>query len=274
MNAAKKLPLEAWLNGAITAAHAAGEVIKKYYLKPEKSLKIIEKSEGRGLVTRADFEAESAAIKVLKKTAPHFDWVTEESNPELNSPTEFAWVLDPLDGTTNFVHKFPMFCVTIAVLHHGEPLVGVTYHPILDETYFTVRGKGAFVVHGQSRKKSRLRISERSVLADAVLATGFAAPKRHLIHTEISMFEKISKKVRAVRRPGSAALDLAYTARVVFDGFWERHLSAWDVAAGALLVQEAGGIVTTLSGGKFSPFGAEILATNPALHHPIRRLTR
>ena len=167
--------------------------------------------------------------------------------------------------TTNFVHRFPMFCTTIALQYGKEVVVGVTYHPILDELYTAIRGKGAFL------NGKRMKVSSTRKMKDALLSTGFAYSARDLLSTEMGSFEKISRAARAVRRPGSAALDLAYTARGVFDGFWERHLSPWDVAAGSLLVQEAGGRVTDFTGGRFDPHGMEILASNGGLHAQIRK---
>lgn len=246
------------LEGAVEAAYQAGKIIKKYYHG-----KISVKEKGSlGLVTNADVEAELAALKILKKIAPHFGLLTEEThaNGKIEKGQKGLWIVDPLDGTTNFVHRFPMFCVTIAAEIKGQTEVGVIYHPILDELYTAVRGKGAYL------NGKRMKVSQTNSLKDALLTTGFAYRSRNLLHTEMDAFSVLSKEARAIRRPGSAALDLAYTARGVFDGFWERHLSAWDVAAGALLVTEAGGRVSSFKNKKFSPHGDEILASNGKLH--------
>ncbi len=252
---------EFWLAGAVESALQAGKVIRKHYLKP---LRVREK--GRlGLVTNADVEAEERALRVLRKCEPGFAFLSEETHAhgEKGEGQEGLWIVDPLDGTTNFVHGFPMFCVNIA-LQLGERIeVAVTYHPILDELYTAIRGKGSYV------NGKRMLVSKTRKMKDALLSTGFAYSARDTLSTEMSSFERLSRASRAVRRPGSAALDLAYTARGVFDGFWERNLAPWDVAAGSLLVSEAGGKVTNFTNGKFEIRGAEILATNKILHPSI-----
>jgi myo-inositol-1(or 4)-monophosphatase len=251
-----------WLKVAVDAALQAGAVIRRHYTR-----KIEVREKGKlGLVTNVDFEAEDVALGVLKKAEPNFALLTEEthSNGVRAKGQEGLWIVDPLDGTTNFVHRFPMFCVTIAAEFQGEIVVGVTYHPILNELYTAVKGKGAFV------NKKRMWVSETKTLKNSLLATGFAYSERDLLKTEMTSFEKASRAARAVRRPGSAALDLAYTARGVFDGFWERYLSPWDVAAGSLLVSEAGGKVTNFAGKKFDAHQPEVLATNGAIHKAIR----
>jgi myo-inositol-1(or 4)-monophosphatase len=256
--------VEYWLAGAVEAALRAGQVIRKHYVRP---LKVREKGK-LGLVTNADVEAEEVAMKVLRKCEPSFALLTEETHSTgvREAGQEGLWIVDPLDGTTNFVHRFPMFCTTVALQLGHDLTVGVTYHPILDELYTAIRGKGAFL------NGKRMKVSSTSRIRNALLSTGFAYSARDLLSTEMGSFEKVSRSARAVRRPGSAALDLAYTARGVFDGFWERHLSPWDVAAGALLVQEAGGRVTDFKGGRFDPHGMEILASNRTLHGQIKKL--
>ena len=253
---------EALLEGAVDAAYAAGKVIRKHY---SRKLQIKEKADNQGLVTNADVEAEAVALKILKKCEPDFALLTEETNSKgfMNKGHQGMWILDPLDGTTNFVHRFPMFCVTIAAQIGKNVEVAVTYHPILDELYTAIRGKGAY------KNGKRIYVSDTKKIANSLLSTGFAYHRRGLLSTEMTSFEKVSMNSRAVRRPGSAALDLAYTACGVFDGFWERHLAPWDVSAGALLVSEAGGKVTNFSGKKFDHHGVEILASNGLIHSQI-----
>jgi myo-inositol-1(or 4)-monophosphatase len=252
---------EYWLAGAVEAAMQAGKVIRKHYTRP---LRVREKGK-LGLVTNADVEAEAVALKVLKKCESGFAFLSEETHSEgkRQKGQEGIWIVDPLDGTTNFVHRFPMFCTTIALQFQKDVEIAVTYHPILDELYTAIRGKGAFL-NGKP-----MRVSKTARLKDALLSTGFAYSARRSLRKEMSAFEHLSRASRAVRRPGSAALDLAYTARGVFDGFWERHLSPWDLAAGMLLVREAGGKVSDFAGGDFDLHGPEILASNGKLHSQI-----
>ncbi len=255
--------VEYWLAGAVEAALQAGKVIRKHYTRP-----IEVKEKGKlGLVTNADVEAETVALKVLKKCESGFAFLSEETNAQgvRAEGQEGLWIVDPLDGTTNFVHRFPMFCVNIALQFREHVEVAVTYHPILDELYTAIRGKGAFV------NGKRMKVATTSKMKNALMSTGFAYSARDSLSTEMSAFERVSRASRAVRRPGSAALDLAYTARGVFDGFWERNLSPWDVAAGALLVLEAGGKVTDFSGKRFDFRKPEILATNGVLHSQIKK---
>ena len=253
---------ERLLEGAVDAAYAAGKVIRKHYTR---KLRIKEKADNQGLVTNADVEAEAVALRILKKCEPKFALLTEETNSlgKMRKDQEGMWILDPLDGTTNFVHRFPMFCVTIAAQIEKDVEIAVTYHPILDELYTAIRGKGAFM------NGKRMHVSSSKKITDSLLSTGFAYHRRGLLPTEMTSFEKVSMNSRAVRRPGSAALDLAYTARGVFDGFWERHLAPWDVSAGSLLVKEAGGKVTDFKGKKYDHHGVEILASNGLIHSQL-----
>jgi len=240
---------------AVRAAHGAGKILLRYY---GKKIKIAEKPDA-GLVTQADLEAQEHAVKVLQKAFPDFGFLTEEAKPIIR-PSPGRWIIDPLDGTTNYVHRFPMFCVSIAAQWNQELVVGVIYHPILDETYTAIRGQGAFL------NKKRIYVSATQELRDALLTTGFTYQKDEWLKKEMAPFEKLSSVARGIRRPGSAALDLAYTARGVFDGFWERRLSPWDIAAGIVLVTEAGGTVSDFQGGPFQLDGGELLVSNTQLH--------
>ncbi len=263
---AKKL-----LAGMVIAGRTCGAILRKYYSTNavKAGLKVSEKP-GAGLVTTADLESERACVKALRKLRPDFGFLTEEGTTIVHgTSSETApstiqprgrWIIDPLDGTTNFVHAFPMFCVSIAAEWDGKIIAGVIEHPILRETYTATLGGGA-KLNGKP-----LRVSRTEVMNDALLSTGFTYRKTDLLHTEMVAFEELSSVARAIRRPGSAALDLAYTARGVFDGFWERRLSPWDIAAGLLLVREAGGKVTDFHGNEEVLESPAILASNGALH--------
>lgn len=248
---------------AIEAALIAAGVIMKYYLKPFR----IREKKNAGLVTVADLEAEEKILLHLKKARPDFSILAEESHPHAstNQKPSGRWIIDPLDGTTNFAHGFPMFSTSIAAEIEGQVCVGVVYHPVLKEMYVGVAGEGA-EVNGK-----KLVVSKTSRLYDSLLATGFTYRKDEILRTEMESFERLSSTARAIRRAGSAALDLAYTARGIFDGFWERNLSPWDIAAGYLLVKEAGGKISNFRNTKLQLTDGEILASNKKLHSPLLR---
>ncbi|MCM2279615.1 MAG: inositol monophosphatase [Oligoflexia bacterium] len=254
----RRPPLDSLIQAAVTAAQASGRVLLRNFGTP---LRVGEK-EGAGLVTNVDLESEEAALRILKRKFPGFGILSEEAGVE-QARIPGRWIIDPLDGTTNYVHRFPMFCVSIAAEWEGEIVAGVIYHPILKDTYVAGLGKGARL------NGKKIRVSKTPRLESSLLTTGFTYRKDEWLHAEMEAFERLSGIARAVRRPGSAALDLAYTARGVFDGFWEKRLSPWDVAAGALLVQEAGGKVTDFHGKPFRVQGREIVASNAILHEEL-----
>jgi myo-inositol-1(or 4)-monophosphatase len=255
------VPHEKLKAAAIEACTAAGDVLAQYFGTPFE----VREKPGAGLVTNADLQAEEAALGVLKREFPSMGVLAEESGESSGDGSESRWIIDPLDGTTNFVHGFPMFCVSIAAEWEGELVLGAIYHPILKELYLASKGQGAFV------NDRKIEVSKAPKLEQALLTTGFTYRKEHWLKDEIRCFAQLSQQARAVRRPGSAALDLAYVARGTFDGFWERNLSPWDVAAGAVLVQEAGGKVTDFKGNDFDYRRPEILASNSILHDDLRK---
>ncbi len=272
----RKTPLgppdpEQLLAGMVQAAYACGVILRKYYeSRTRRGLRVSEKL-GAGLVTNADIESEKKCVAMLRKLRPDFEFLTEEETETRALkplPGRGRWIIDPLDGTTNFVHGFPMFCVSIAAEWDGKIVAGVIEHPILRETYTATIGGGAFL------NGYRLAVSKTDRLEDSLLSTGFTYRKTELLETEMEAFEELSRVARAIRRPGSAALDLAYTARGVFDGFWERRLSPWDIAAGLLLVREAGGQVTDFQGNENVIDSQAILASNQALHPALLKAVR
>ncbi len=249
---------------AIEAAHTGGKVLLRYF---RKKIKATEKAGNQGLVTIADLQSEKTLIKLFKQKTPHFGILAEESGaqsvPDQNHPPQGRWLIDPLDGTTNFAHGLPNFCISIAAEWEGQVVVGVIYQPVLNETYTAMIGKGAFC------NKKRLHVSATRKLNQSFLSTGFSSHKDLYLDSEISTFQKLSISSNAIRRPGSAAMDLANVARGTFDGFWERGLSPWDIAAGSLLITEAGGKVSTLSGQKLELNSKQILASNGHLHRTL-----
>lgn len=250
----------------MTAAHKAGEILMRHY---RKGIDVREKARS-SLVTEADLKSEALIRRTLAKAYPSFHFCGEESGESNAHDSEVpTWHVDPLDGTTNFVHGFPMFCVSIGLELKNQPIVGVIYIPTLDETFHGAKGLGA------SLNRKPMRVSKRTQLSECLLTTGFAYLKEeNHLSPEIERFERAHLEARAVRRPGAAAIDLAYVAAGVFDAFWEKNLSSWDVCAGALLVREAGGRVTDYNGGDFSVTGRELLATNGAIHAPMRQILR
>ncbi len=246
---------------AIKAAHEAGKIHLKYY---RKKLNVREK-EAAGLVTQVDLQSEKLIKKILNKQFPNFAFLGEETgeSKKLSEDTP-VWHVDPLDGTTNFVHGFPMFCVSIGLAIRDEPILGVIYIPTLNETFHGAKNCGAFL------NKKRMKVSKRNILKECLLTTGFAyIADEEKLAPEVTRFKKVSLEARAVRRPGAAAIDLAYVAAGIFDGFWEKNLSSWDICAGALLVSEAGGSVSNFSNEPIKLSKKEILATNGHIHESM-----
>lgn len=217
------------------------------------------------LVTEADRLSEALIMERIRGTFPDHGILTEES-PEITNGSRFRWIVDPLDGTTNYAHGYPVFCVSIALEMEGMIRLGAVFNPMLDEMFIAEKGAGAFL-NGR-----RLTVSGVAELSRSLLATGFPYDLREDRNNNINYFDMMILKTQAVRRAGSAALDLAYLAAGRFDGFWELKLAPWDIAAGWLLVEEAGGIVTDLQGDPFNLHSLYILASNGLIHAEISRL--
>ncbi len=242
---------------ALDVAREAGELLRGHLREP---LAIREKRERADIVTLADDASEALIVKRLRAAHPSATILTEESGVHAGSDEE-RWIVDPLDGTTNFAHGYPLFCVSIAYERAGELIAGVVYAPLMGECFAAERGSGARL------GELPLRVSSIERVADAMTCTGF-----HPAHYERNgkQFAAVSNRAQAVRRDGSAALDLAYVACGRFDGFWEFGLSAWDVAAGTLLIRESGGRVTTVEDESEPSTAGSILATNGRLHDELR----
>jgi myo-inositol-1(or 4)-monophosphatase len=253
---------------AIDAARAAGALLMERFGHLRRA-DVRSKDVARDLVTAADVEAERLLVALLRSRFPgHAIEAEEETRDPSAVGEELRWFLDPLDGTVNFVHQLPAFAVSLGLcrLRAGAwtPEVGVVHAPRLAETFWASRGGGAFL------EGTPIRVSATRELGDAILATGFPYKRGELAHDNLANFSRFFYDVRGMRRMGSAALDLAYTAAGRFDGFWELHLEPHDVAAGALLVREAGGVVTDADGGEDWLRGRSIVAAPPALHAAIR----
>lgn len=243
---------------AVKAARRAGSIINQ--ASQNLDLLNVSKKSHSDYVSEVDGAAEDAIIKVLLAAYPDHAILAEESGrrgDEKNS--EYQWIIDPLDGTTNFLHGFPKYSVSIAVKHKGVLSHAVVYDPTNNELFTASRGGGAFL------NDRRIRVSKRTRLEDCLIGTGI--PFRDLTHLEayIAMFKDIIPRTAGIRRPGSAALDLAYVANGRYDGFWEIGLAPWDMAAGCLLITEAGGLVGDLEGNETQLESGQIIAGNPKI---------
>lgn len=246
-------------------ARNAGKFILTERLKF--STKQVEVKGHNDFVSYVDKGAEKLIVEELKEILPIAGFITEEGT-EQRDENPLKWVIDPLDGTTNFIHGVPCFAVSIALLHEKEPLVGVVYEINQDEMFSAWKNGGAYL-NGLPMAVSRVE-----TVKDSLLGTGFPYYDYHLMEKYLELFKHLMQNSHGLRRPGSAATDLAYTAAGRFDGFYEYSLSPWDVAAGILLVQEAGGIVTDFSGGGDAIFTKEIVAANSLVHAELLALVR
>jgi myo-inositol-1(or 4)-monophosphatase len=250
--------LQIFLDIATEAALAAGEVLQGYWGKLEDA--ITEKGRPGDLVTAADKASEVVILEVLRRHFPQHSILAEESGKLGNQDNEYLWSIDPLDGTTNYAHQYPYFAVSIGLLINGVPQVGVIYNPFHNELFRAAAGLGA------TRNRRAIKVSATAELGKSLLVTGFAYDRRETSDNNYAEFCHFTHLTQGVRRSGSAAMDLAYVACGRFDGYWERGLSPWDVAAGIIIVQEAGGKVTAYDGTAFKIDSGRILATNGYLH--------
>jgi myo-inositol-1(or 4)-monophosphatase len=219
------------------------------------------------LVTEMDLKSEKLIHSAIRRRFPSHSILAEEGH-SIDTGSRYKWIVDPLDGTTNYAHGYPVWCVSIALEIDGEIDCGVIYNPNLDEMFFTERGKGAY------RNRRRIYVSHATKLNCTLLVTGFPYDIRTTNENNLDNFAKFYKLCQGVRRSGSAALDLAYTAAGIFDGYWEMKLSPWDCAAGKLLVEEAGGKVTDFAGRPFSVYGKQIVAANSRILKQMIRVLR
>jgi myo-inositol-1(or 4)-monophosphatase len=245
------------------AALQAGALIKRKFGKFGR----LEHKKDSSLVTEVDKGSEKLILRALKKKFPNDHFEAEETGSTASkNQSPFRWHIDPLDGTSNFVHGFPFFCVSIGLEYVGidfevsEPVLGVIYQPITETLYSAHKGGGAF------QNKKRIAVSKVTKLSDALLCTGFSFKRDEIFENEMNSFAGMVAKSHAIRRTGSAALDLTFVATGQFDGFWERSLNTWDVAAGLALVSEAGGTFTGIDGQPFRLGDQTIAASNTKVH--------
>ncbi len=250
--------MEEFLETAVQAARAAGTLQRERIWQEH----VIAFKGETDLVTEVDRASEDMIVGLLRSRYPGHDILAEEGDYG-SSGSPYKWIIDPLDGTTNSAHGFPWFGVSLALEVDGAVQLGVICHPMMDELFTVVKGEGAFL-NGKP-----IHVSRRAPLKNCLLATGFPYDRTWDNENNFANFEKFQMAARAVRRAGAAALDLAYVAAGRLDGYWEIKLKPWDVAAGALLVEEAGGTVTDHAGGPYSVYDHRILASNGLIHEEM-----
>ncbi len=247
---------KAALDAAFLAADRASEVLKKHYGR----LSQVDEKFQAGLVSEADRESEGVIKEILFNRFPTHQILGEETGLSGAEATENAlWMIDPLDGTTNYVHRVPFFCISIGLEVNGELLMGLVDAPLLGTRYHAVRGEGAFL-NGKP-----ISSSKRSQFREGLFATGFSSSDHTLDH-QMELVSHVIRHARGIRRLGAAALDLCLVAEGIFDGFWERNLQPWDTAAGVLIAREAGALATDFQGRNFEPRMRSVLCAPPAQH--------
>jgi len=271
------------LNFTLNLALQSGEILRKYY---GTDLQIQTKKTYRDLVTKADKDSQKFLVSEIKKKFPTHQILAEEdinksTIDDRRQTTNYKWIIDPLDGTTNFTKNLPIFAISIALQKNDETIIGVVYNPILNQIWFAEKGKNAYSAWNQNGKfkdiqklqkiAKKLQVSKISEIKNAVLSTGFIASNLSHIDDSLALFNYFTKNARAVRRYGAAALDLCFIASGWLDGHYEYDLCPWDVAAGTLIVQEAGGNVTNFNGSKLNIYKGNILASNGKIHKEMMK---
>ncbi|MFH1593131.1 MAG: inositol monophosphatase family protein [Candidatus Omnitrophota bacterium] len=246
---------------AIDAALKAGAFINRHVGK----IKEIRYKGEINVVTDIDTGAEEIIVRTIGKVCPGHTFFAEEGKYGKGA-SDFTWIIDPLDGTTNFLHGFPFFCVSIALAYCGRIIMGVVYDPSKNELFHAARTQGAFL------NRSAIAVSKASRIDRSLLATGFAYNVKRVRNNNIKNFVNFLKASQGIRRGGSAALDLCYVACGRFDGFWELFLNPWDTAAGALIVDEAGGKISKFDGSKYNVYDKNIIASNSLIHSKMVRI--
>ena len=248
----------------IRAAEAAGKVLQQYY---GKHFEITNKEGVNNLVTEADHAAEKLIMEIIREEFPDHYILSEESG-DMPSGSKYKWIIDPLDGTVNFAHGLPICCVSIGVEYGGEMMMGAVYNPFFNEFYFAQKGYGATL------NDRRIHVSDETEVSKACLVTGFPYTYLDQPNGPLEVFSRLIRRGVPVRRLGSAAMDLCWVAAGRFDGFWEVTLNPWDMAAGTLIVQEAGGRITDLRGNAHSIYQPELLASNGWIHDEMLHVLR
>jgi myo-inositol-1(or 4)-monophosphatase len=253
------------LTTAVKAARRAGSVINRG--ARDLDLLTVTTKGPKDFVSEVDRAAEAAIVETLHATYPNHAILAEEGTAKgANAAAEHVWIIDPLDGTTNFLHGFPQYCVSIALQHKGQITQAVVYDPVHNDLFTATRGRGAFL------NDRRMRVSRRQHLKECLIGTGFPYRQGEHLEAYVRMMHAMMIEAAGIRRPGAAALDLAYVAAGYYDGFWEVGLNPWDVAAGSLLIVEAGGLVGDLGGDAEYLYGGQIIAANPRIFAQMVKL--
>lgn len=247
------------LNIAVKAARRAGNLIHRAADNIDHL--VVTKKSHADYVSEVDRAAERTIIQIIQEAYPNHAILAEESGGQGES--EYLWIIDPLDGTTNFLHGFPQYAVSIALQHNGVLTQAVVYDPVKNDLFTASRGKGAFL------NDRRIRVSKRTDMIDSLIGTGFPYTKFTHLDAYMGILRDMMQKTAGLRRPGSAALDLAYTAAGRYDGFFETGLNPWDIAAGCLLITEAGGLVSDLAGNNTFLKSGHLCAGNPKIHEQM-----
>jgi len=255
--------MESFKRVAIGAAQMAGRILQS---RLGRARRVAYKGVVN-LVTEMDFLSEKIILSEIRKRYPHHGFLAEEKTDQ-RADSPYRWIIDPLDGTTNYAHGFPIYCVSIALEKGGEVILGVVYDPSRDELFVAEKKRGA---HLNGR---RIHVSSTPRLAQSLLATGFPYDLRESPMNNFDHFQNFALRVHAVRRTGSAALDLCYVAAGIFDGFWEMKLGPWDFAAGSLMVKEAGGRITDFVGNPLRLEGKHVLASNGKIHREMMKVLK
>ncbi len=255
--------LKGFLNAAVTAARLAGDIIIKNL--GHLSTSDIQTKQASDFVTKVDRWSEAVIMQTIRGKFPSHSFLAEETVKHVEDDN-YLWIIDPLDGTTNYIHGFPMFSVSIALKYKREIILGVIFDPTRDELFHALKDRGAFL------NNSPIHVSDINKLQNCLIATGFPFRKKDIIDLYLNAFKLIFERVSDIRRAGSAALDLAYLASGRCDAFFELNLSPWDVAAGSILIKEAGGIITDFGGGEEYLSTGNIVAGNKYIHKELLKI--
>ncbi|HEX9263351.1 MAG TPA: inositol monophosphatase family protein [Candidatus Binatia bacterium] len=244
------------------AANSAGEIIRQNWQRP----KTIDYKGAIDLVTSVDRESERTIVEVIRRSFPDHSILAEEETDVRGAQNQYRWIIDPLDGTTNFAHGYPQFCISLALEHNAKVIVGIVYDPIRDECFKAALGQGSTL------NDRPIRTSTTEELDKALLATGFPYDRRDFADFYLTYFKAFMTRSQGIRRGGSAALDLCYVACGRLDGFWELKLKPWDTAAASLIVAEAGGKLSDFFANPFTIWGQETLASNDLIHDEMVKI--